>query len=171
MTQFNSHFLSILKSVPESCVFALISDSTLTCLVSHSSSLQSRIGALIESFPSDVRLVVFDVLDNLEYKLLLAEKHKNELIVAGYTIINPKQYINYRVGIRYSRNLKQSLVVLYNKRKDIKVVGIFDSIEGAQEFVDLYYKEQELIVPVYSTNEDTREMVMRERKGNKNGRI
>lgn len=173
MIEFSSTFLSTFKTIPNSCVFAIISDSSMKCFISHSSNLKARIGGLIDSFGDDYRLVVLEEIEDLEYKLLLCEKYKQKYMNDGYEVISSKQYINYRVGIRYGKRFHEALVVLYNKRGDKKVVGVFSSITDAKEFVDRYYKGQELVVPVYSTNKETREYVEKERKMyyKKNGRI
>ena len=169
MRQFSSQFLSILKTVPESCVFGVISHSSKQCLISHSNNLSARIGSLIASFPdrgstepTDVEVVVFDELDDLEYKLLLCEKYKHQYRLNGYEVLNPRPYINYRVGIRLSKQFKKCLVVLYNKRKQMKVVGAFDKIVEASEFIDQYYANQDVIFPIYSTNEATKEYMKKE---------
>lgn len=171
MKQFSPDFLSTFQTLPNSCVYALISDSTMTCLVSHSNNLQSSIGSLLTSNKvqgNDVRLVILDVLDDKEYKLLLCEKYKTQYCKFGYEVINKRNYIKYSVSIQYSKKLDAAIVVLYNKRRDKKIVGVFKNINAAREFVDQYYK-QDVILPVYATNKATKEMEER-KEDSKNGR-
>ena len=152
MKQISRDFLDTFKTLPNSCVYAVISDSNMTCLVSHSNSFQARLGVILEASKvqgNDARVVILDVLDDLEYKLLLCERHKLELEVAGYKILNPKQYINYKVSVQYSRLFDKVLVVLYNRRRDKKIVGMFDNINDAKEFVKQYYSSG-VIMPVYA---------------------
>ena len=149
MLQFSSSFLSILKTLPNSCVYALISDSNMSCIVSHSNALKSRIGALIEYFnKDDCRLVILQNTDDLESKLLLCEKYKQIYNAAGYEICNTRQYINYKVSIQYSYEIKEVHVVLYNARRYKNIVARFDNINEAKEFVDKYYSDK-FIMPVY----------------------
>lgn len=174
MKHFSTDFLTTFQTLPNSCVYALISDSTKECLVCHSNNLQSSLGRLLCSNKikeKDVRLVILDILDDLEYKLLLAEKRKLEYISLGYKIINSRNYINYKVSIQYSKMFDSIFVVLYNKRRDKKIVGIFERMNEAKEFVSTYYKQQEFIFPVYSTNKCTREYMEKEKRVSKNSRI
>lgn len=174
MKQFSPDFISTLQTIPNSCVYAIISDSNKTCLVSHSNNLQSSLGSILASnkvIGNDVRLVVLDVLDDVEYKLLLCEKYKLQYIGSGYEIKNKRSYINYYVRIQYSVKLDCAMVVLYNRRRDKKIVGIFDNINEANSFVEEYYKQGDCTFPVYSTNKGTKEYVEREKNGNKNTRI
>lgn len=170
MKQFSHEFLDTFQTLPNSCVFAIISDSKRTCSVMHSNALQSRLGAILEAHEVGCRLVVLDVLDDLEHKLLLCEKYKLKYVELGYDILNKRSYINYYTRIQYDRSFHTVNVVLYNKRRDKKIVGVFKNINEAREFVSQYYK-QEVLFPVYSTNKCTREMREKERRGNKNPRI
>lgn len=163
MVEFSTDFLGALKSLPNSCVFGLISDSKMKCFISHSNNLQSRIGAIIESFPKDGRLVIFDTLDSLEYKLLFCERYKLKMLGDGYSIINSRQYINYRIRLQYNKMNTRVMAVLYNARYDKKIVGVFKTMVEAQEFIALYYKEK-ILVPVYAINSLTREYINKEAK-------
>ena len=150
MKQYSATFLSTLKTLPESCVFAIISDSSKEVIVAHSNDLKSRIGALIDNFgKEDTRLIIIQNIDDLEYKLLLCEVYKKKYSVAGYKIVNARKYINYKVSIQYSSNLQKVLVVLYNSRRDKTIVGQFKSIDEAKSFVEQYYVNKEVVVPVY----------------------
>lgn len=170
MILFPPDFLSTVYSIPNSCVYALINDLNMTCSVMHSNNLQSRLGAIIEANGIGCRLVVLDVLEDLEHKLLLCERYKLQYMELGYSIIVKRKYINYKVSIQYNKRFHKVNVVLYNSRRDKKIVGVFDNINEAKEFVDQYYK-QDVLFPVYSTNKGTKEMVEREKRGNKNTRI
>lgn len=173
MKQFSPDFISTLQTLPNSCVYAIMSDSTKQCLVSHSNNLQSSIGAILASNRvqgNDVRLVVLDVLEDKEYKLLLCEKYKIQYLKDGFFVVNKRSYINYSVSIQYSRDLHSTLVVLYNSRRDKKIVGIFDNINEAKSFVEEYYRQGNCTFPVYSTNKGTKEYMER-KKVDKNTRI
>ena len=155
MKQFSPDFISTLQTLPNSCVYAIISYSTKQCLVSHSNNLQSSIGAILASNKvqgNDVRLVVLDVLEDKEYKLLLCERYKIQYMLDGFFIVNERSYINYSVSIQYSRDLHNTLVVLYNRRRDKKVVGVFDNINEAKSFVEEYYKQGSCTFPVIANN-------------------
>lgn len=156
MKQFSWDFLDTFKTIPNSCVYAIISDSNMTCIVSHSNNLQSSIGAILDANKvqgNDARLLILDVLDDLEYKLLLCERHKLELEVAGYKIVNTRQYINYKVSVQYSKKGQNILVVLYNKRRDRKIVGKFNNINDANSFVTQYYSGS-IVMPVYAIGDN-----------------
>lgn len=174
MKQISPDFISTLQTIPNSCVYALISDSNRTCLVSHSNNLQSSLGSILASNKvtgNDVRLVILDVLEDKEYKLLLCEKYKLQYLKDGFFVVNSRNYINYRVTIQYSVRLDCAMVVLYNRRRDKKIVGVFDNINEAKSFVEEYYRQGDCTFPVYSTNKGTKEYMEREKKGNKNTRI
>lgn len=174
MKQFSPDFISTLQTLPNSCVYAIISDSTKQCLVSHSNNLQSSIGALLVSNRvqgNDVRLVILDVLEDKEYKLLLCEKYKIQYMKDGYFVVNKRSYINYSVSIQYSVKLDCVMVVLYNRRRDKKIVGVFDNINEAKSFVEEYYKQGDCTFPVLANNKTTKEYVEREKKGDKKTRI
>lgn len=174
MKQFSIDFLSTLQTVPNSCVYAIISDSSMKCFISHSNNLQTSLASVLASnkvIGNDVRLVVLDILEDKEYKLLLAEKWKSQYRLNGYDVVNKRSYINYYVRIQYSRSLHSAMVVLYNKRRDKKIVGVFDNINEARSFVAEYYSEQgDCTFPVYSTNEGTKEYMERKIRDDKKGR-
>ena len=154
MKQFSNDFLATIKTLPNSCVYALISDSNMKAIVSHSNALKTRIGALIEYFDyEDTRLLILQNMDDLEGKLLLCEMYKHELSVAGYNIVNVRPYINYKVSIRYSSNLQLVYVVLYNSRRDKTIVGQFKSMDDARSFVSVYYINKDVVCPVYAIGE------------------
>lgn len=158
MKQINTDLLNTLKTLPNSCVYAVISDSSMCCFVSHSNNFKARIGDILEYSKmdkyDDSRVVIFQQAQDLEMKLLLCERYKHELSICGYNIINPRQYINYNVSIQYSVTLQMVLVVIYNKRRDKKIVGKFKNINDAKCFVNQYYSSKELVSPVYAIGEN-----------------
>lgn len=153
MKQFSPDFLDTFKTLPNSCVYAIINDLNKTCSVLHSNNLQSRLGVILEANEIGSRLVILDVLDDLEHKLLLCEKYKIALSQQGYSILNKRSYINYKVSIQYSKRFHSVLVVLYNKRRDKKIVGEFKNINDAKEFVKQYYSDEGVIVPIFGIGE------------------
>jgi hypothetical protein len=151
MKQFSNDFLSTLKTLPNSCVYALISDSNMKAIVSHSNTLQSRIGALIEYFGyDDARLLILQKIEDNEGKLLLCEMYKKKYSTEGYKIVNVRPYINYRVSFQYSPNLQWVYVVLYNSRRDKTIVGQFKSMDDARSFVSACYINKEVVCPVFA---------------------
>jgi hypothetical protein len=156
MKQIDTKLLTILKTLPNSCVYAVISDSNMCCFISHSNNFKARIGDILQYSNMeylDSRVVVFQKAQDLEMKLLLCERYKHELEVAGYRVINPRSYITYKVTIQYSKDRLNVFVVVYNRRRDKRIVGKFKNINDAKSFVDQYYSSG-LISPVYAIGED-----------------
>jgi len=155
MKQYSADFLSTLQTLPKSCVYAVISDPDMKVIVSHSNDLKGRIGAILEVFKySEPRLLILQNMDDLEGKLLLCEMYKHELAVAGYSIVNVRPYINYKVSIQYDRHMQRVLVVLYNIRRDKTIVGQFKTMDDAKSFVSTYYINKDVVVPVYAIGEN-----------------
>lgn len=153
--------LQDIQNLPNSCVYGFINDSTKEYYISYSQNLKSRIGAVIDSYDvikEGVRLDIICLLDNKEYKMLLAEVYKRKYAYLGYRNLGgAAEYINYKAKVQYSWDLKLVYVVLSNKRKDKKIVGVFKTIQEANEFYLQYYVGKEVVVPVYAVNELTRE--------------
>lgn len=84
-----------------------------------------------------------DYYRNLGYSLY--REHKGTTYTVRLTIENIETEI-YRV-----------LVQLVNTRKDKIVVGVFSTVDEAQEFIKLNYEGKDYIVPVYSDNSLTKE--------------
>jgi hypothetical protein len=151
MKQISNEFIATLKTLPNSCVYVLISDSTGKVIVSHSNAFSARLSDLIDYFgEEDTRGEILQELDDSEGKLILCEIYKRKYSAAGYKIVNVRPYINYKVSIQYSYNLQRAHVVLYNARRDKTVVGQFKSMEDARSFVEQYYKGREVISVVYA---------------------
>jgi hypothetical protein len=156
MKHFSSEFLRDITEVPLSCVYAVISDVTKQCMILHSNNLPSRIRTVIDSSEvegNDVRIEILEVLDDTEYKLLFCQEYKEKYIAAGYTIVSGRNYINYKVSVTYSRNAQKALVILYNRRRDRKIVGEFNSIVEAREFAKQYYGSGR-VWPIYAIGEN-----------------
>lgn len=152
--------LQDIQTLPNSCVYGFINDSTKEYYISYSQNLKSRIGAIIDSVDvvkDGVRLEVFCLLDNKEYKMLIAEVYKCKYVSLGYRNLGAAEYINYNAKVQYSWDLKLVYVVISNKRKDKKIVGVFKTIQEADEFYLQYYVGKEVVLPVYAVNELTRE--------------
>lgn len=157
-----------LQSLPQNAVFGLISDSSRECLISYSSSLKSRIGQILDDnqdiIKEDTRLVIFDTVQDMEYKLIYAQYYRQRYLDMGYKNVGSAvQYINYRVKVQFSTLLNEVLVMLVNKRKDKTVVGVFKSVDDANSFVEQYYTGKDIVLPVYAINKDTRSWVVRTR--------
>lgn len=157
-----------LQNLPQNAVFGLISDSSKECLISYSSNMKCRIGQILEDnknvIKEDTRLVIFDTIQDLEYKLIYTEYYRKKYLDMGYRNVGSSvQYINYKVKVQFSEYLKEALVVLVNKRKDKKVVGVFKSVDEANSFVEEYYGGKDIVLPVYAINKDTVNWVVRTR--------
>jgi hypothetical protein len=172
MKQYSSDFLATFQTLPNSCVYAIINDSSKTCLIGHANDLQARIGVILASnrIGENVRLEILEVLDDLEYKLLFCQQYINKYRADGFEVLNKKDYINYYVRLQYSKDFHKVNVVLYNKRRDKKIVGIFSNMNDARSFVDEFYKQPGGF-PVVSTNKATKEYMEKERKVKKSGRV
>lgn len=153
--------LQDIQNLPNSCVYGFINDSTKEYYISYSQNLKSRIGAIIDSVDvvkNGVRLDVFCLVDSKEYKMLLAEVYKRKYEALGYRNLGgAAEYINYKAKVQYSWDLKLVYVVLSNKRKDKKIVGVFKTIQEADEFYLQYYVGKEVVLPIYAVNALTRE--------------
>ncbi len=152
--------LRSIKALPENAVFGLISDSTKECYVSHTTNLRSRIGLILTDndniLKEDTRLVVFGDIRSYKYKLLYAQYYLEKMVAAGYKNIGTSHsYINYKVKIEFSVLLNEVFVVLVNKRKDKLIVGVFKKMDDAQEFIDVCYREGEMVQPIYAINKGT----------------
>jgi hypothetical protein len=148
----NFESLQELQNLPLDCVFGIISDSTKECYISHTKNLKTRIGAVLDSvyLQRDSRLIIFCTMQDDKYKRIYAQYYLDKYINDGYKNIGcGRKYINYKVRVQYSADLKYVQVVLINERKDKEIVGQFRSIEAANNFVDMYYRG-DLVLPVYS---------------------
>jgi hypothetical protein len=152
----DSRSLQQLKNLPNSCIFAFINDSTKECLVSHTKNLKTRIGLLIDDkrIDGNFRLeVLLTEIHDMEYKRIYCQYYVDKFKEQGYKNIGSSiQYIKYRAVVQYSALLKEVLVVLYNKRKDKKIVGSFSNVEDAESFLKQYYGNKELVLPIYAIN-------------------
>lgn len=158
----NNEFLRQVNSLPLDAVFGLISESSKECYISHTVNLKARIGQILadneDILKDDTKLVVFCTgFSDSEYKRIYCQYYLDKYIANGYTSISPTDnYINYKVRIQYSEALKEVFVLLVNKRKDKKIVGVFKQMDEAQEFVSRYYADGSVIQPIYAVNDETR---------------
>lgn len=152
-----------IKSLPENAVFALISDSNKECYISHTTNLRTRIGEILtytnDVLKEDTRLVVLCTgFEDIKYKRIYAQYYVEKFKRDGYSIIGTDNYINYKAKIILAKELDRVAVVLVNTRKDKEIVGLFRSVDEAQEFIDTYYKG-DIVLPVYAINGTTREWI------------
>ncbi len=153
--------LRAIQDLPEDAVFALISDSSKECYISHTTNLKSRIGLILtdsDILRDDTKLIILKTgLNDNKYKRIYCQYYLDKHLALGYKNIGESHsYINYKVKVQFSDLLSEALVVLINKRKDKEVVGVFKTIIEAEEFVSMYYSG-DMILPVYANNRRTRE--------------
>lgn len=152
-----------IKKLPNSCVFGLISDSSKECYISHTTNLKARIGQIIDVnediLKDDSRLVVFSSgFDDMLYKRIYAQYWLDKYINDGYSNVGPvDNYINGRIKVQFSQYIKLVFVMYENKRKDKIILGVFDTVNEANEFVDQYFSGKDLVLPVYAINKRTGE--------------
>lgn len=151
MFQFS---LQDLKNLPNSCIFAIINDNDSTCFISHTNNLKLRIGEILSSNKVNInehsKLVILQEIEDYLYKLILCEQYTKIYKDKGYSILcRNKPFIEYKVGIRLNNEKGQVNVCLYNKRKDFIIVGSFQYIFDAQDFISKYYSGN-MISPVYA---------------------
>ena len=82
----------------------------------------------------------------------------------GFTVLKDKSPLEYRVRVRLGSRYEQIFVELLNKRREIKVVGVFKSIIEAEDFVEKCYKINKYKLPVYSFNNLTKEYLKEQDK-------
>lgn len=147
--------LTQLQNLPSDAIFGIISDSSKEFYISYTSNMKGRIAQILTSgdveLKEDSRVVIFDkTFKDLEYKQLFTEKYKGEYINKGYkNVCKDRVHIQYKVRVVYSKELRSVYVYLVNKRKDHKLVGVFDSMDEASLFVKECYEGQDMVQPVY----------------------
>ena len=157
----NIQFLRQLQNLPLDAVFAVISDSNKECYISHTTNLRTRIGLILTDMDvlrDDSRLeILVTGITDFRYKQMYAQYYLDKFEDSGFTIIgnDKRSYINYEVKVVFSKLLDSALVVLVNRRKDKLVVGVFRYVDEANSFVDQYYKNEDMIQPIYSLNKET----------------
>lgn len=159
----NIELLRQLKTLPLDAVFGLINESTKQAYISHTVNLRTRMGDLIDVFDleDEVRFIVFlEGVQDLRYKLLYAQQFIDQYKQDGYEILGlGRDYINSKVRIRFSKDLRRALVVIVNSRKASEIVGIFKTVHEARDFVSQYYKKGDMVRPVYSVSREMKEYI------------
>lgn len=78
----------------------------------------------------------------------------------GMSFYSKRLYVMYKARTRVDIDLKGTMKVfvdLVSRNNKSFVVGVFDKMDEAKEFVKTYFKEDEYIYPVYANNHHTKE--------------
>jgi len=106
----------------------------------------------------------FRVLENInkeDRKSDIATKlqfHITEYINKGYVVINKHNIIKSKIRIDIHPLMNFIHVKLVNSGGSEQIVGIFENMEDAKEFAQIY-DNMDYITPVYSTNQLTRSYI------------
>lgn len=159
--------ISLIKSLPNSCVFAVISDSSKLCYIAHTSNLLARLKPILDEYNElsscdDLRLEILSEVEDIEYKQIYLGYYRDQYINNNYRIVNTvSNCIKYEVKISVMPVTFEVVVYLKSRRGKKVVVGVFSNMDVAKSFVRKYYKDRELVVPVYSMNKRTKMFLTR----------
>lgn len=169
-----------LLTLPKTAVFALINDFDKRVYVSYSTTFKTRLMGIIEQISTKrwkyrgmlnelkhIRLVILD--KNLpEHELKIFTKyHRDMYRNNGYRFYNKEKVpLQYSFSIRFTDRKNAICVVAFNSRKEPTILGYFETIELAQEFL-VMVKDRNLNPSqnlVYARNGMTKRMLKSQSK-------
>lgn len=148
------------KTLPNSCVFVILSDLNKVCYIGHSGQLKARIGQIMDEYDlnkyTDVRLEVLGSFEDKEYKQIFAEHYKQKYRDLGFNVVNGDvQYMSYKYKLVPNYFHKKINVVVENKRKEKKLIAVFNNYVQAEEYCDWLNDTMGIVQPVCAINKDT----------------
>lgn len=116
-----------------------------------------RYKELIEDYRNNkIELILISSsLDEVSRKIQLRElqdRYRNQ----GYFLYNRFKSSRYRVGYTYNKKRRTIEINLVSNDNSKILVGVFNNMKEADDFVALYYSSEYPLV-VYANNQDTRE--------------
>lgn len=152
-------------------VFALVHVRTKSMYISYSNNILksvsehlshakkgTHVNSNLNKQYKNLRLYIIEICDysNCKYQCAYWYKYYKD---QGYNLYNKRKPVQYRVAIEIDIRTYKVLVQLVNKRKERIVLGVFDKVQEAEQFA-LLVQSQEVIRPLYATNELTRLYVL-----------
>lgn len=153
--------LTTLTSIPNNSIIGLINDSEKKLYILQGSRnrmllmeniTQIEIGdhTYLDSLVN-YRIIVIETCYDRVSRLLHTEYWYNHYEELGYSLVNRRCLLKYKYRIVLNK-LGQVIVSVVNKRNDQTIVGVFNKLQDAEEFVE-YSKGQF----VYANNQLTRD--------------
>lgn len=155
-----------LKTLNVAGVYLLVNLESKEVYVSYSSNIAGALVRLLSSnmfFPK----FQFNILELVTDSINLRPRcqfYKDLYSSNGYTLLNPKRVSNWKLRIESINDFRDKagksllfVVNLYSGAYKRLTVGIFESYESLQSFIDLHYARNLVTRIVYADNELTRE--------------
>ena len=160
--------LNELLGLPRSGVIVLIKGNSV--LVGYTTSIGSELMQLYSQFRGQegMELRVLSAGADIETLKLHTEYYRNYFKSKGMVQIQEpnRKAIQYKVRVVTTPDIKLVDVELVSARGDSKVVGRFESVDEAKEFIRLYYgSDNPFRLPVYATNARTAKLLKNSKSG------
>ena len=143
-------------------VFAFIDLRDSSVYVSHSSNMLLAMVRLLPKFKGyDVKILETTGTLGFTGRLLVVQKYLLDYKDAGFTILNRKIPLKYKVDIQVvNEHPFRVHVVLVSRNKKKKVVGVFKKYREAIRFLEDHYSG-DIINIIYARNELTKSYIGR----------
>ena len=164
--------LSNFLNLPSSCVFLIINKQEKYVYINYTENIASALARFYEDWAGKpgstaLELEIVSVTTDIETMKLHVEYWKDHYRNMGYSdlIAVKRKTLQYEVRTLVASDLSGVNVELVTSRGQRKVVGKFKTLTEANEFVSIYYGEDNgYRLPVYAVNSLTKEFMTNSRK-------
>lgn len=164
--------LSNFLSLPASCVFLIVNKQEKLVYINYTQNIAAALARFYVDWNGKpgaeaLDLQILSVTTDIETLKLHVEYWKDKYRNMGYSdLIKPcRKTLQYNVRTLVAPDLSGVNVELVTARGDRKVVGKFKTLKEAEEFIMLYYGDDNgYRLPVYAANSLTKEFMLNSRK-------
>jgi len=158
--------LDELLGLPKSGVVILTKQGQ--SLVTYTVSMGAYLETLYQQFggKTGMELEIRSPGADLETLKLHTEYYREQYIKQGKLLqSHVRKAVKYKVRSVVSPDIKRVVVEIVNMRGEGLTVGLFRTIKEASEFMGTYYgADNSFVFPVYATNSDTKEFLLKQQK-------
>ena len=171
---FSMFDLGNLDQVPLQGIIALINDSDKKVYLTQGSNIPVLLGKIISEIKQGIhthqelcddykklKAMVIETQIDITHRYLHMSYWYDYFEASGYKLYTKKNHLSYKVSkglVNVSKNSSKLVVEVYlvNSRCEKTVVGVFETIQQADEFIETYYtQDNKYKLPILANNKLT----------------